>query len=69
MKLLKSSCINNKSKENRGFSSEGFGTVTRVYIVCKEDNVMVEEFQCWMIQNNPPNENVKEKKKHREFKK
>ncbi|XWS29366.1 hypothetical protein CRYUN_Cryun24cG0023300 [Craigia yunnanensis] len=38
----------------KNFSREGFGTVTRVYIVCKEDNLMVEEFQRWMIQNNPP---------------
>ncbi|EOX91299.1 Methyl esterase 6, putative [Theobroma cacao] len=38
----------------KNFSDEGFGTVTRVYVVCNEDNVMVEEFQRWTIQNNPP---------------
>ncbi|XP_021274283.1 methylesterase 9-like [Herrania umbratica] len=40
--------------KGKNFSGEGFGTVTRVYVVCNEDNVMVEEFQRWMIQNNPP---------------
>ncbi|PON54018.1 Methyl esterase [Parasponia andersonii] len=30
-----------------------FGSVNRVFIVCEEDEVMKEEFQRWMIGNNP----------------
>lgn len=31
---------------------EKFGTVPRVYVVCKEDKGIPEEFQRWMIQNS-----------------
>ncbi|CAL5396874.1 unnamed protein product [Camellia sinensis] len=33
-----------------------YGSVSRVYIVCKEDQLMKPEFQRWIIQNNPPDE-------------
>ncbi|KAG9440753.1 hypothetical protein H6P81_020918 [Aristolochia fimbriata] len=35
-------------------SEEKYGSVPRVYIVCKEDKGIPEEFQQWMIKNNPP---------------
>ncbi|KAG9440754.1 hypothetical protein H6P81_020919 [Aristolochia fimbriata] len=35
-------------------SEEKFGSVRRVFIVCKDDKLLPEEFQRWMIQNNPP---------------
>ncbi|XP_058081469.1 methyl jasmonate esterase 1-like [Magnolia sinica] len=40
-------------------SNENYGTVNRVYIICKEDLVFKEEFQRWIIENYPPRE-VKE---------
>ncbi|CAL5400129.1 unnamed protein product [Camellia sinensis] len=33
-----------------------YGSVSRVYIVCKEDQLMKPEFQRWIIQNSPPDE-------------
>ncbi|GMP59494.1 hypothetical protein CsSME_00022761 [Camellia sinensis var. sinensis] len=33
-----------------------YGSVSRVYIVCEEDQLMKPEFQRWIIQNNPPDE-------------
>ncbi|KAL5705056.1 (R)-mandelonitrile lyase [Ranunculus cassubicifolius] len=33
------------------FSEEGYGTVKKAYIVCKDDQVVVEDFQQWMIKN------------------
>ncbi|PPE00027.1 hypothetical protein GOBAR_DD02948 [Gossypium barbadense] len=38
------------------FSKEKFGSVPRVYVVCKEDKGIPEEFQRWMIQNSEVNE-------------
>ncbi|XP_022751313.1 methylesterase 1-like [Durio zibethinus] len=37
------------------FSDEGYGSTARVYLVCKEDRVMPEEFQRWMIENHQVN--------------
>ncbi|CAL5409760.1 unnamed protein product [Camellia sinensis] len=33
------------------FSHEGYGSVTRVFIVCNEDYTITEEYQRWMIEN------------------
>ncbi|KAA8547240.1 hypothetical protein F0562_003896 [Nyssa sinensis] len=41
------------------FTDAGFGSVTRVYVVCDEDKTIPVEFQRWMIENNPVKE-VKE---------
>uniref|UniRef100_A0ACD5XNK4 Uncharacterized protein n=1 Tax=Avena sativa TaxID=4498 RepID=A0ACD5XNK4_AVESA len=41
------------------YSEDRYGSVRKVYIVCKEDLAIVEEYQRWMIQNNPVQE-VKE---------
>ncbi|VVB08799.1 unnamed protein product [Arabis nemorensis] len=46
--------VTNLSKiEN--FTDEGYGSVPRAYIVCKEDKIIPEEHQQWMIDNNPAN--------------
>ncbi|KAI3699614.1 hypothetical protein L2E82_44038 [Cichorium intybus] len=34
------------------FTEGGYGSVKRVYIVCREDACIKEEFQRWMIENN-----------------
>ncbi|CAL5400132.1 unnamed protein product [Camellia sinensis] len=33
-----------------------YGSVSRVYIVCEEDQLMKPEFHRWIIQNSPPDE-------------
>lgn len=33
-----------------------FGSVNRVFVVCEDDEVMMEEFQEDMIKRNPPKE-------------
>ncbi|KAM0055363.1 putative alpha/Beta hydrolase [Helianthus debilis subsp. tardiflorus] len=43
------------------FTKGGFGSVSRAYVVCDEDNAITERFQRWMIDNNPVDE-VKELK-------
>lgn len=37
-------------------TKEKYGSVRRVYIVCKEDNVVKPNLQEWMIENNPADE-------------
>ena len=37
-------------------TKEKYGSVCRVYIVCDQDNVVKEDFQRWMIENNPTDE-------------
>ncbi|XP_059283221.1 methyl jasmonate esterase 1-like isoform X2 [Lycium ferocissimum] len=45
--------------KNTTLSKEKYGSVHRVYIVCDKDNVLKEEqFQRWLIKNNPPDEVV-----------
>ncbi|KAL6012528.1 hypothetical protein ACLOJK_003017 [Asimina triloba] len=41
------------SKENM-LSKERYGSVSRVFLVCKEDLVIGERLQRWMIANSPP---------------
>lgn len=33
-------------------SEEGYGSVDKVYIVCKQDAAINEDYQRWMISNN-----------------
>ena len=46
------------------FSKEGmlteakFGSVSRVFVVCEDDEVMKEGFHLWMIENNPTDQEV-----------
>jgi len=48
--------VTNNLAGTRSFSEEGYGSVTRIYIVCGEDLVEVEDYQRWMISNFPPKE-------------
>ncbi|GJM92904.1 hypothetical protein PR202_ga09410 [Eleusine coracana subsp. coracana] len=41
------------------YTQERYGAVRKVYVVCTEDYAIVEEFQRWMVENNPVDE-VKE---------
>ncbi|TXG47776.1 hypothetical protein EZV62_027070 [Acer yangbiense] len=34
-------------------TKDKYGSVHRVYIVCDQDNILQEDFQRWMIENNP----------------
>ncbi|CDY42718.1 BnaA03g53710D [Brassica napus] len=40
----------------KSLTEEGYGSVTRVYIVCGEDKGISEEYQRWMIENFPVKE-------------
>ncbi|XP_047311722.1 salicylic acid-binding protein 2-like [Impatiens glandulifera] len=42
------------------FTEEGFGSVPRVYITCKEDKTIPIEYQLWMIENMGGVNEVKE---------
>ncbi|XP_043712795.1 salicylic acid-binding protein 2-like [Telopea speciosissima] len=42
--------------KGKAFSEVGFGSVNRIYIVCKKDLGITVEFQRWMIENNPVKE-------------
>lgn len=33
------------------FSSDNYGSVKRIYVICKDDKAIMEDFQRWMIQN------------------
>ncbi|KAL0917087.1 hypothetical protein M5K25_012131 [Dendrobium thyrsiflorum] len=37
-------------------SKEGYGSVDKVYIICKQDAAITEDYQRWMISNNPVKE-------------
>ncbi|KAF9611390.1 hypothetical protein IFM89_032059 [Coptis chinensis] len=45
--------------EDVSFSKEKYGSVRRVYILSGEDKIIKQDFQQWMIENNPTEE-VKE---------
>ncbi|KAJ4965861.1 hypothetical protein NE237_017710 [Protea cynaroides] len=40
----------------KAFSEVGYGSVNRVYILCNKDLTIREDFQRWMIENNPVKE-------------
>ncbi|XP_060675234.1 salicylic acid-binding protein 2 [Ziziphus jujuba] len=46
--------IEDLSKVNK-FTNSRYGSVTRVFIVCDEDEALTEEFQRWMIENSGTN--------------
>lgn len=48
----KSSMFREQACKMKNFSNEGYGSVTRVYVVCEKDLIITEEFQRWMIQNS-----------------
>lgn len=41
------------------FSKERYGSVRKIYVVCKQDQTLPVEFQKWMVTNSPADE-VKE---------
>ncbi|XP_038680207.1 salicylic acid-binding protein 2-like [Tripterygium wilfordii] len=38
------------------YSNQGYGAVTRAYVICNEDKVIPVDFQRWMIKNYPAKE-------------
>ncbi|KAL6012526.1 hypothetical protein ACLOJK_003015 [Asimina triloba] len=60
MTLMRPSFMFVEDLSNDGMlSMENYRSVNRAYIICKEDLVFKEDFQRWIIENNPPTE-VKE---------
>ncbi|CAN8287690.1 unnamed protein product [Cochlearia groenlandica] len=43
----------------KSFTEEGYGSVTRIFIICGEDNLVREEYQRLIIENFPPKEVMK----------
>ncbi|KAK3223006.1 hypothetical protein Dsin_010031 [Dipteronia sinensis] len=39
--------------EAMALTKDKYGSVHRVFIVCDRDNILKEDFQRWMIENNP----------------
>ncbi|CAH8263246.1 unnamed protein product [Arabidopsis lyrata] len=48
--------VTNNLAGARSFTEEGYGSVTRIYIICGEDNIVPEDYQRWMISNFPVKE-------------
>lgn len=48
--------VTNNLAGTRSFTEQGYGSVTRIYMVCGEDNIVSEEYQRWIIRNFPPKE-------------
>lgn len=43
----------------KSLTEQGYGSISRVYIVCGEDKGISVDFQRWMIQNSPVKEVMK----------
>lgn len=55
--------VTNNLAGTRSFTEEGYGSVTRIYIIiCGEDNIVPEEYQSWIINNFPPKEVIERSK-------
>lgn len=48
--------VNSDLEGKKSFTEEGYGSVTRVYIICGEDKGLSVDFQRWMIENFPVKE-------------
>ncbi|CAA7035820.1 unnamed protein product [Microthlaspi erraticum] len=48
--------VNNDLAGTKSFTEEGYGSVTRVYIICGEDKGLSVDFQRWIIENFPVKE-------------
>ncbi|XP_076958042.1 salicylic acid-binding protein 2-like [Bidens hawaiensis] len=59
MLVRPSSLFLNDLRKERPFSKNGYGSVTRIYIIGMNDEGIPKEFQMWMIDNSPVTE-VKE---------
>ncbi|XP_009383535.2 probable esterase PIR7A [Musa acuminata AAA Group] len=53
MLVRPASCFLDDANEMMQLTEERFGSVRRVFIVCKEDKSTSEAFQLWMIQRSP----------------
>jgi len=49
--IRKGSLFAEELSEAKNFSQEGYGSVSRAYIVFSEDLIIPKEYQQWMIQN------------------
>ncbi|CAD5319308.1 unnamed protein product [Arabidopsis thaliana] len=45
--------VTNNLAGARSFTGEGYGSVTRIYIISGEDNILPEDYQRWMITQLP----------------
>ncbi|CAH8364147.1 unnamed protein product [Eruca vesicaria subsp. sativa] len=43
--------VTNNLAGTKSFSEERYGSVTRIYIICGEDNLIPKDYQHWMISN------------------
>lgn len=59
MLVRPASCFLDDANEMMQLTEERFGSVSRVFIVCKKDKSTSEAFQLWVIQRSPGTE-VKE---------
>ncbi|KAG2331705.1 hypothetical protein Bca52824_002885 [Brassica carinata] len=48
--------VTNNLAGTKSFSEERYGSVTRIYIICGEDNMIPVDYQRWMISNFPVKE-------------
>ena len=48
--------VTNNLAGTRSFSEEGYGSITRIYIISGESNIVLEDYQRWMIRNFQPKE-------------
>ncbi|XP_018475370.1 putative methylesterase 19 isoform X1 [Raphanus sativus] len=48
--------VTNNLAGTKSFSEERYGSVTRIYIICGEDNMIPGDYQRWMISNFPVKE-------------
>ncbi|VVB18307.1 unnamed protein product [Arabis nemorensis] len=48
--------VTNNLAGTRSFTEEGYGSVTRIYTVCREDNVVPDDYQRWIIKKFPAKE-------------
>ncbi|KAJ4967276.1 hypothetical protein NE237_019125 [Protea cynaroides] len=53
MLMRPGSTFQNDLSKMKAFSEVGYGSVNRVYIVCNKDLTMKQDFQRWLIENNP----------------
>ncbi|XP_068655477.1 methyl jasmonate esterase 1-like [Aristolochia californica] len=59
MLLRPASLFEEDTNKDQMLTEDNHGSVKRVYILCKADELMNEDHQRWIVQNNPPSE-VKE---------
>lgn len=48
--------ITNNLTGTKSLTEQGYGSITRVYIVCGEDKSLSLDYQRWIIENSPVKE-------------